>query len=465
VSRDRTFFKPAGDTFILLIGAQRIEGGVLAGVGARAQWRDGSVFEAAIDTDDGAGLPMDVLAAALQRVQSLPAGAVMRVLVADNWLAAATVPWNPAMQRPAGMAAAARGRLAAAGFRIGPGDTVRVDEAPFGVPRLVLTYPAALIDVLSLAAARLDARLASVLSLSVAGWALARRNGNGAQSALALLDGKMITVARGTGGARARLNELTIRTGIGAPETARHSLHALWQRLCLRDPQLVSVAGVALLDLGTRHGSAPVSARPFVVLDIPAPGRGPAATPGLCLAAATRLRRDPLDALAGGSPMSARRTLLLAGAALLAVAMVVQAVQAARSVRRLQAGLVSTARGTAAAPRPVNWSREELVRVQAVNVAIRELNLPFSAILRALEPPPDLRVAVLAVTTAASKSGAQPSSVKIVAEARTGAEMARYVAFLAERRPFTGAYLTEHEIDETSAERPYRFTLEASWSD
>jgi hypothetical protein len=141
------------------------------------------------------------------------------------------------------------------------------------------------------------------------------------------------------------------------------------------------------------------------------------------------------------------------------------AVQQSAEVQAVQQARLAARPGVAAAPRAVEWSRNELARVQAVNVAVRELNLPFEAILRALEPPKDMRVAVLSMTTAASTSGALASRVKIVAEARTGAEMARYVAFVAERKPFTGAYLVEHEIDETAVERPYRFTLEASWND
>jgi hypothetical protein len=456
-------FKPAAGQLIVLIGARRIECAVLDGTGKRAQWRADSVV--AIEASEGTGPPLDALGAALQQVPAMSAGSEMRVVVADNWLAAATVPWSPAMQQAAGAASAARARLAAAGFRIAPGDTVRVDEAPFGAPCLAIGYPAALLGALAQAAGGVNARLASVLPLTVAGWTLARRNGHGAPAALALLDDGLIALARGSGGGRARPDELTVRSAHGAPDAGGHGLHALWQRLCLRDPQLAAVADVAVLDLGTQRGSVPDPGKPFVLCDVTAPGDGPAATPGLCLAAHTRLRRDPLDAVEGGQALSVRRAVLLAGAVLLAAAMAAQAVQATKAARGLQTGLDRAASSTAAAPRAVNWSREELARVQAANVAIRELNLPFSAILRALAPPADLRVAVLSVTTAASRSSAQASSVKIVAEARTGAEMARYVAFLAERRPLTGAYLTGHEIDETSAERPYRFTLEASWSD
>ena len=77
---------------------------------------------------------------------------------------------------------------------------------------------------------------------------------------------------------------------------------------------------------------------------------------------------------------------------------------------------------------------------------------------------PVMRVAVLSMEAATSEKDEQVAIVKVQAEARTGAEMANYVAFLAERKPFGRAYLVQHEIDETSQERPYRFTVEALWS-
>ena len=102
-----------------------------------------------------------------------------------------------------------------------------------------------------------------------------------------------------------------------------------------------------------------------------------------------------------------------------------------------------------------------------MSTAIRELNLPISAILHALQPPQDIRVAVLGLETTNASSGAagQPTSVKIMAEARTGADMARYVAFVAERKPFIAAYLTQHEINTSVPEQPYRFTVEALWNE
>ena len=115
-------------------------------------------------------------------------------------------------------------------------------------------------------------------------------------------------------------------------------------------------------------------------------------------------------------------------------------------------------------PSPTAWSRDEIAQVQAVNIAVRELNMPIAPLLRALEPPQDISVAVLNVEMGGAAL-AQASSVKIVAEAKSSADMPRYVAFVAERKPFTGAYLTRHEIDENNPESRYRFTVEALWSE
>jgi hypothetical protein len=101
-----------------------------------------------------------------------------------------------------------------------------------------------------------------------------------------------------------------------------------------------------------------------------------------------------------------------------------------------------------------------------VNAAVRELNLPISALLAALQPPADLRVAVLGVdVTSGAQAAAGTSSVKISAQARAGADMARYVAYVAQRRPFDSAYLVRHEIAGDAPDRPYRFTVEAAWKE
>lgn len=445
---------PAGATLLVVVGACRVDCAVVRGQG---QWQPDSLAGADIALADGAALPLAALAGALHALPALPAGTAMRVLVSDRWLGAVTMPWNPAAQDRDALMLAARGKLAAAGFDTGSGDTIKVAEARFGAPRLTIDYPAALVNALAQGAARLDARLVSVLPLSVAGWALARRHG--ALAALALVEDGLLALVRGG----SCPDELTVRAGVAGSGAGHAGLLAFWQRLSLRDPQLGRLAHVGLLDV--RAGQGAPAPLPFVALAVPPAPGALSVPPGLRLAALLQHLRDPLDAVAGAPPVSMSRLALVAGAALLAAGAAAQAVRTSQEVHAWEEAAARAVPRTRQAPRVLPWSAQELARVQAVNVAVRELNLPFGAILRTLAPPPELRVAVLSVNTAPSRSSTQASSVKIVAEARTGAEMARYVAFLAERKPFTGAYLVEHEIDETAPERPYRFTLEAAWSD
>lgn len=113
------------------------------------------------------------------------------------------------------------------------------------------------------------------------------------------------------------------------------------------------------------------------------------------------------------------------------------------------------------------WSRDDLRRIKAVNAAIRQMNIPIAELLGTLQPPSGIDVAVLNVDV--SGYGEQDvdadGRVKITAEARTGAGMAWYVGYLAERKHFSDVYLIHHEIAERQPDQPYRFSLEAKWLD
>jgi hypothetical protein len=112
-------------------------------------------------------------------------------------------------------------------------------------------------------------------------------------------------------------------------------------------------------------------------------------------------------------------------------------------------------------------SADELARIAAINAAVLSLNLPFAELLAALQPPPDIRVGLLGVDLLAQGPAAASwiaaTSLKLNAEAASGAEMTRYVAFIADRRPFVAAYLVNHEVVAADPARPYRFTVEATW--
>lgn len=115
-------------------------------------------------------------------------------------------------------------------------------------------------------------------------------------------------------------------------------------------------------------------------------------------------------------------------------------------------------------PLDETWTKQEIKQAQAINTTIRQLNLPFSTFMEALQPPEDIRVAILSLDLDATASS-KTAHIKMVAEAKTTGEMAQYISFLAQRKIFSGVFLVSHERVETTPEHPYRFNLELRWED
>ncbi|PIG30971.1 hypothetical protein CLU93_5319 [Janthinobacterium sp. 35] len=457
-------------TLLLFVGARGVECGVLDGAGSTAQWRRDSLLRVDIEAAGGVEAALQALAeAALQLPARAGAAAPrqLRVVLAERWLAVAGAPWNRCARRRDGALTYARVQLALAGFEVGADATFRLDDAPFGAPRLALAYPAPLLYALGQLAGRLGVHMASVLPLSVAAWEVARRPGPARPRALLLLDGGALVLARGAGAGRHHLGEVTLRTGEDARAAQPQRLRDAWRRACLRDPQLAAVAEVGVFELAQEGDAAARAGAPFAALALPPRGAPEGAPPGLRLAAHACRLRASVDGVTAAAAWSAPRALALAACALLSGALLLQAWRGNVALRAVSARAAAVARAdTAPAPaRPPGWSGEEATRVRAVNAAIAALNVPLAAILRALAPPRDLRIALLSVQTGAGAAQAGAGSVNIVAEAPSSAEMARYVAFVAESRPFVTAYLVRHEVDETTAERPFRFMVEARWSE
>lgn len=429
-------------TLVVAIGALRVEWGVVA----RGQWVPDSVSALSI-APLGADATLAGVCAALERVQIETGAARLRAVVADKWLAVASVPWSAALQDTGRADAFARGQLQQAGHELQPADTVRLDDAAFAQPRLAVAYPAPLLDALRALAARSRAGLASVLPTSVAGWAVASRG----RAALAVLDQGQVMLAQGA----RRLADVTQREG-GVAE-----LQGLWQRMRLRDPRLAAVTELGVLDLAPTPESPAQAVPGLTAIELPLQAR--AMSRALQLAGLAATQRLAVDAVPPEAPATPLRWAAAAAVLLVAGGLSLQAWQAVRRVNGLQQQLEAVQLRSAPAA-PAALSRDEQARVPAVNAAIREMNLPVSALLQALQPPRDIRVAVLGVDVLGASPGAT-TGIKITGEARTGAEMARYVAFVSSRKPFTGAYLTRHEIDDTTPERPYRFTVEAAWND
>src|SRR6218665_65389 len=102
---------------------------------------------------------------------------MIRVLLADAWLAAVRLAWSQALTRPETAQRYARSQCLAAGLELLTQDVIRIDDAPFEACRLAIVYPQALLSILGQWAQRMGGQLASVQPLSVAAWMLLRRNG------------------------------------------------------------------------------------------------------------------------------------------------------------------------------------------------------------------------------------------------------------------------------------------------
>lgn len=281
----------------MAIGETRIQFGVMQGTASRGRWLADSRLEAAIDAH--AGLAASISGAAqpilgLQARLGISGFTSVRVIVADCWLSSMGVPWNPVMERKAEADAFARGQFAAAGHVVDAGDAVRLDDAPFGMPRLAVAYPDVWLGALDRLADDCQTRLDSVLPWSVAFWIFAQSAERRQLQVSALLSEGMLLMLRAAAAGLPWLGEVTVRRGAAGRSLDGGDLSVAWQRLCLRDPHLAPVQRVPFSVLGDEEGKID-AASPFVRLDLPEIG-GTALSPALTLAAVAASVLSPLDA-------------------------------------------------------------------------------------------------------------------------------------------------------------------------
>ncbi|MDC8758644.1 hypothetical protein [Janthinobacterium fluminis] len=138
----------------------------------------------------------------------------------------------------------------------------------------------------------------------------------------------------------------------------------------------------------------------------------------------------------------------------------------AQTVRRLEAQLAQAQpRQVAAAPLAPALQREQDAQLKRVADAVRRLNLPVTRLIRTVQAPRDVRVALLGLDlNGDNDEGGRPSgALKIAAEAETAQDMLNYLAFLNQQTLFKSVYLLKHEMHTGAPEHPYRFQLEAQW--
>jgi hypothetical protein len=481
----------------IYIGAQRLQAAWAVRRGAELRMLFDAAYEQPIVDEPMASIDawpsavstaMEALGRGCQAELALQRGAELRVLVSDQWVPSASVPWNAAQYRPGAAVAAARGELREAGHEVLSGDLLRLDDAPLRQPRLAVCYPASLLEHVDRLAATLKTRPHSVTTLSALAWRGSDAPGQTpahSERVLAILEpgdvsARQVILVRGQR-ASACIDEVLIRPlhaglhpdGAGRPGARElaASVSAIVQRLGWNAVPTPSSPEVATL---------------FSVTDLTPNDPLSGATGPMAWWVTPQGRRDlvsahALDAVARAARPSVAKLLVLAcvlgGIGFSGFALW-------RNEARLQEALdaASAARRAAVVPAAPLPSAEQAKRIAAVNAVVSELNIPLPRLLRALQPPKDIRVGLLGLELVAGRErGAAPGgavnarvsrpTLKVHAEAPASTDMTRYVAFLSDRKPLNHAYLVRHEVPDSAAAQAgspraaYRFTVEVAWKD
>ncbi len=176
-----------------------------------------------------------------------------------------------------------------------------------------------------------------------------------------------------------------------------------------------------------------------------------------------------LDFLRRGSGASGWRLAVLAAGLIVCIPAALHWLVQVQALRKLETQLVQ------ARPRPVqrvplsaSQQREQDLQLKLVADAVRQLNLPVTRLIKTVQAPRDVRVALLGLDLnnqggTENDGGKAGGALKIAAEAETAQDMINYLAFLNEQPLFKSVYLVKHEMNMTAPDHPYRFQMEAQW--
>ncbi len=454
------------NTLYLVISMKNIEYGVFAS----GAWVDASISIKAIPTDRSDVSAMSKLISAISEgssdiehwLRKNPSLKIvhLRVLVADNWLPSTSTPWNSSSTADDNLAKVfALNQFNYAGFNVESTDTVKFLEHSYGKPALAIAYPSALTDSINLLANKLKLQITSILPLSIAAWHVARTDGNQAPVLGVYSDNLLIVSDFSNGLVEVKTRVLDEHNHDFLPMIASE-----WSRIKLRENHLADIESLPLLNLSSLGMQTAISYQGVKLLNFLPNLVNKNASLSLNLAKKASSVATSADAIAQGRTLTPLKwmviSILLAcisffGAQIWYLNQ--QANDINSSISNSQAVKLTT-------PLNNSWTKQELEQVQAINTSIRQLNLPFATFMEALQPPRDIRVAILSLDIdAKGEVATKVSRIKIVAEAKTAAEMAHYVSVLSHRKIFKGVFLVSHEIVETIPERPYKFNIELLW--
>lgn len=323
------------------------------------------------------------------------------------------------------------------------------DDAPYEAVRLAAALESSLQEALAGLARTSGARLARIQPLAVASWDWAKRASGGSKVIFALAEDGELTLFLADKG-RLQWIETTGGSGL-SPET-------VLRRQVLRDPVWAEVErgccldldGVASWDEGSMSWEA-IAPPPAKAESVP-----------VVLRLAAQATPSALDFVSRPAPARRGRLAMLAASIVILATVSGLLVREQGRLARVSAELASR-RATVIPPPSAAEQRTDEAKIRAANEAIRKLNVPVTRLLRAVQPPKDLRIALLSLDF--SDATADKPLLRVTAEARSGPDMAAYVGHLGDTRPFVGAYLVRHELLGADASRPYRFSVEAPWQD
>lgn len=381
----------------------------------------------------------------------------LHAVVSNRYVRWQTIPWSDTLLNRKSSEAQYRFQFATVWGEGGAEAAVyAADDAPYGMPRVVMSMEAATVDHLKDTAREHGATLVSLRPMIVAAWDAVSHRIAEKEYAFCTVEQDSMTLAVIRGD---RMQ--TVITQAWSSDWAA-SLDLFWRRAVLRDTLLSGIGTLYTLNLTEPMIAATLPKGGVIaLLDVPGVVAANENAPPAALILAAGRGRNTLDFIAQPVRFNGWRLSLLAAGVLLASVALGQVWSHHISMDGFQRELAqsNTSVRPHARTRSASERRDLDARILSVNEAIGQLNLPVTALLRAIQPPRDVRVALLGMEVTGRNAG----MLKISAEARTGQEMATYVAYLAEKKLFETVYLTKHEIAEHDPERPFRFTLEATW--
>lgn len=377
---------------------------------------------------------------------------LMHVVLAHEWIEHARLPWSSEFSKgvdEASIRAAVHAQSRLSDMR----DTIRVDATGWQEARWAVVYQQPLLELVQSAAQTLHLDCITVLpeAAVVSSAITSKKNERSVFGYVADQSLRMIEVHDG------RVMSVLQRPVVGQ---SLDDAAQVWQAVCLRSPHWQGQKLDLLVDDISNTNS-----KNDVLRTLPWPQASQKTVPSMLRSLlATDSANHALNAVEApthGKLGWLKLSLMLMGILMLSLGG--KWWHGHEYLAQLRQSTASTQQTSSSIKEVNTLSKQQLEQLRASNAVIRQLNLPVSQLLKAIEAPKDIRVALLGVDLNDVGSENSLPKLKINAEALTGEDAARYVAFLSDRKPFVSAYMLRHEIQQNTQERAWRFAVELTW--